>query len=458
VNNVSEMTNQDYMGRMGTRRVIQYFVENSGNEISIRPNTPLNLKNRMGFTEYPISLEVKIRNKSISKLDIASFGFNIKESTLIHQFIPTILCDDSNTMVIHNFGWPSEDGKINSTLSYWRQKTIDASDKDLVFPMLETKVLDRSIYIPEILNPGVHGGMDQVVSKLSYTYNGKQDSHFFEPTFCRNANDFFTKIYGDTTLPGEKSNYRVLFDVSKEIPPLQELLIRISFDFDKSSDLLAIPFLKINEDYVNGSALKIKYETPRYPFEPKKTFVKDGNGDCGIQKVQFDIINAIGSLDSAYEETICKPLIQSNAKVSVYNKDDTFLPIFKQNNFDGTKMAVLSARINGSTIEGIFEIRSTSTDEIIFYSPWSFSDYEKGSVKLSACFGKNWNWVSWLICNKNTSKLYSLFPGRNPTVFVPTSKDPDDGIDISDNARVFLGSIRENEIKQIGRFFTEFHG
>jgi len=440
------------LGNGGLHSTIQYTMEDRGESISIFPNTPLRSKNRMGIIDFPISLEIKITNTSSEDIDIDRFGLYVKNSDIIKDFLPTIICDpyhpsvqqpNKYALIFHNLGWDDSDLTKNVKISSWVVGSNIINGKNIDFNSITSTAYQGDDFVNQELNPGPHGGMDPVTCRIDLSPDNQIPPSFFEVDMSRKPSDFFTKIRGDTTLPAGRANIRSTFNFGKKVKSNQVAYANISFDFDKSANALLSPSVEINKKTYYGKDIKVIYETPRYYYNPISTFTTNGNGDADTLNIQSEII-ASEQKDAISNNIICKPLIQSSSKASVLERPPGFKLVHEELSADGTKKAIIHMARTENRAEGFFQIVSSDERNVLFSVPFSFGNTTSEEVGLSFAISKNWNWASWLLQHGLEKRLYIAFPGRNQTVFTLSS------LNSNDNDSPAHKEKSENDINQIG--------
>jgi hypothetical protein len=429
------------------KNTIQYMINDEDGFLKIQPNSPLEYKNRMGFLEYPVMLEFEISNTSKNNVYVDNFGFFVADSKLINNFIPTIL-SSGDSLVFHNFGWPDKEESISGNVISFIPDTLRIREKNISFPSHDSLILDINLFIPPGLRPGGAGGMDTVRTKFEWKYNEKNNIAFYTPDVNATCDEFFTKFNSDVSLISNRSNYRVLFNANKSIPPNEHARFIVSFDCNQSANIKLIPFLKTNISSFKCNDISLLYETPRYPFSPSSTPSRSGNGDIPLEQYQDEISSLISKNPASFNLSSAKPLVQSKAKVSVFDLTKQSQIFYSTTTPDGSKIARISGEYSGDTIEGKFEICSAEKNEVIFRVPWSFSKLSNNEINLAVVFDSNWNWFTWCIKESEQTKLYTVFPGRNPVVFSPTSDRAVDNVDIPRFSQ--FGNSTESDICNIG--------
>lgn len=458
----------------GLFSTMQFVVVQTEKGLLIRPNSPLAKKNRMGLCEYPIALEFRITNRGASAVRVDNLGFDVKQSVVKDEMLPGLLFDqgdprdnDDDSIVLHNFGWSAWEPAAWAKLMLW-DKTQNATEyKDLQLGTNQSirvslKDLKFGPYISETLS--VHPGYADRIMSLEV---GKQRA-WFDPNFCRNAADFYTRIDGDARLPAGRADFRLLFDAGKEIKAGKSLVLSVTFDFDRSVNAVLEPLLCIDNATFSGPAFACEYECLNHYYKPPNaTFAIDGNGGVGVEYVQ-DAVLGISRDDgqisaqkqqelvsSLVGQTVLKPRMQSAVNMLVDGGVSGHCLLFQDRDISNSDRSLsITGCLRGTTISGNAILSTASDGRRIFQVPWSFDNVppDAESVRISVTRGFADQWCAWLVRLGTRTRIYLAFPGKNATIFAPHSLDEVRPVDpCAALRRITVGEESEDNISKIGR-------
>jgi hypothetical protein len=471
---IGDGTFTHWLVNTGLFSTIQYYVRKSEKGLKIESTAPLKFKNRMAICEYPIALEIKVTNNSKNPINLEQFGFFVEKSSPKTDTLPGLIFEEGenneqNKIILHNFGWGMWNPDTEAKLTLW-DTSMPLTDSALIkidsTESISKKVTD--LFKNADLLRQLNNHPDYATRKISLALPiaDRSEQFIFEPNFSRKASDFYTKIKADAKLPSDRSNYRFMCEAKKQIEPGESFKFNTTFDFDKSVNCSLKPLVKINGSFNEGSNVQVEYDTYNYHYEPQQTFSIDGNGDASIALVQRGILglgggdekienkNLITTGQASLAENNTRALIQSSSSVMVPDNSDNEVTIYENILPDGRNKLVISAERQEASLLGHITIISKNRNQVVFRAPWSFDDVKAsgGAFNLSVVAATNNQWVSWFIKDDNKGRLYCVFPGKNSTVYAPSSPNmPLQEKLGGDYKRVVnISSETENDIEALG--------
>lgn len=441
-----ERTYVSWLANQGLFSNLQFMVVETEQGLQIKPNSLLAKKNRMGLCEYPIALEFKITNRGAKPVRLDSLGFDVKRSTVKTGFLPGLLfdegdlgTDDDNSVVVHNFGWSAWKQGSRAKLGLWDKSQNLAEYKELQLEAdKSTRVRVNDLNFSPVLLETLFTHPDYANRVMSLEIEGSRA--WFEPNFSRRSADFYTRIDGDALLPSGKNDYRCLFDARREMPPNESAILNVTFSFDKSVDAALLPLVNVDGETYLGAELKCDYECLNHYAAPNSTFAVDGNDNAPIGSVQTLITGeSVNTSSDGREErtktfpmlasasavqSVLKPRIQSVANVAVDERNNQEVTLFEsKSSKDSDNVFRISGCLRGTTIEGHASLLGEADGKTIFRVPWSFEDVptDEETLSISVVLGSTDQWCAWFVRVGSRGRIYTIFPGRNATVFAPVA-------------------------------------
>ena len=460
----------------GLFSTIQYYVRKGEKGLKIEPTVPLKFKNRMAICEYPIALEIKVTNNSKNSINLEQFGFFVEKSSPKTDTLPGLIFEEGenneeNKIILHNFGWGMWNLDTEAKLTLW-DTSMPLSDSALIKinsnSLISKNVAELFKNADLLRQLRTHPDYASRKISLALPVLGQNEKIIFEPNFSRKASDFYTKIKADAKLPSDRSNYRFMCEAKKQIEPGESFKFNTTFEFDKSVNCTLKPLVKINGSFNEGSNVQVEYDTYNYHYEPQQTFSIDGNGDASIALVQRVILglgggdekmenkNLIATGQDSLAENNTRALIQSSSSAMVPDNAENEVIIYENILPDGRNKLVISAESDEASLLGHITIISKNRNQVVFRAPWSFDDVKVagGALNLSVVAAANNQWVSWFIKDDNKGRLYCVFPGKNSTVYAPSSPNmplqEKLGGDYDYKRVVNISSETENDIEALG--------
>lgn len=472
---VGDGTFTHWLYNIGLFSTIQYYVKQVETGLKIESTTPIEFKNRMAICEYPIALEIQVTNNSQQPINLEQFGFYVQSSLSDNTILPGLIFEEGespeqNTIILHNFGWGTWDSGTEAKLTLW-DTNMPEGDTAVIKIASDGSVSKKPVdlfknkYLLHALNSDPNFASRKI--SLSLPLSGQS---IFEPNFIRKASDFYTKIEADAKLPSDRSNYRFMYEAIKQVEPGESYKFNITFQFDKSTRCFLKPLVKIDGSINEGHDIHVDYDTLNYYYNPQKTFSIDGNGDASIAVVQMGILG-IGfdqdektrnvSLEksgkNSLKENNTRSLIQSSSNVMIPDHNNDEILIYENILPGGRNSLVISAERKGNALCGHISIVSKNRNQVVFRAPWSFDDLKVagGNFDLSVVAASNNQWVSWFIKDDNKGRLYCVFPGKNSTVYAPSSPSMPVQEKLGGEYKriVKIGSESENDIESLGSDF-----
>ena len=473
---IGDGTFTHWLVNTGLFSTIQYYVRKVEKGLKIEPTVPLKFKNRMAICEYPIALEIKVTNNSKNSINLEQFGFFVEKSSPKTDTLPGLIFEEGenneqNKIILHNFGWGMWNLDTEAKLTLW-DTSMPLSDSILIkinsSSLISKNVAELFKNADLLRQLRTHPDYASRKISLALPVLGQNEKIIFEPNFSRKASDFYTKIKADAKLPSDRSNYRFMCEAKKQIEPGESFKFNTTFEFDKSVNCTLRPLVKINGSFNEGSNVQVEYDTYNYHYEPQQTFSIDGNGDASIALVQRGILG-LGGGDEKIEnksliitgqdslaENNTRALIQSSSSAMVPDNAENEVIIYENILPDGRNKLVISAESDEASLLGHITIISKNRNQVVFRAPWSFDDVKVagGALNLSVVTAANNQWISWFIKDDNKGRLYCVFPGKNSTVYAPSSPNmplqEKLGGEFKRKRIVTISSEKENDIEALG--------
>jgi uncharacterized caspase-like protein len=472
---VGDGTFTNWLHNIGLFSTIQYYVNNTDKGLKIESTTPIEFKNRMAICEYPIALEIQVTNNSKEPINLEQFGFYVQSTSFKDTILPGLIFEEGekpedSKIILHNFGWGSWDTAAEAKLTLWDTSMPVSDTAGIKIANNESAdknaaELFKNKYLLGLLNS--HPDYAPRKISLDFPMSDRREKFIFEPNFSRKASDFYTKIAGEAKLPSDRSNYRFMYEAKKQIEPGESYKFNLTFEFEKSTTCTLKPLVKINGSINEGHDIQVDYDTYNYYYNPQKTFSIDGNGDASISSVQMrilgigfdqdekdrnDSLNKFGKDSLAENNT--RPLLQSSSNVMVPDNSDGEIVIYENILPGGRNDLVISAERQGNALFGHISIVSKNRNQVVFRAPWSFDDViaAGGGFELSVVAAANNQWVSWFLKDDNKGRLYCIFPGKNSTVYAPSSPSMPVQEKLGGEYKriIKIGSESENDIESLG--------
>jgi len=433
----------------------------SSNENLITVGLPLEAEKRnlLSITEYPISLEFRIQNKTSKDEVLKSVRLDVVDCVPLKKIIPILIPEAGRTLVLHNFGWAQMThasfdltlcgeifssresnkfgvAKINHNEGDSREWSLDA-----LF------ALTKRSYDPT-------SSVSDAGWLMSRTKAQSSEAGSFEMTQALWLNVAptalaegytHTRLKPDLVLPGGRSGYAINYAADLTVPAKGEVKFTINFALDKSSQLTIVPNFEFSNGQKNVAAkLFVEAEVAKPMADVVPTNVVDAeasdvipywsnlfsglgadwNGNNSKSNPHIDTSSlfleqyrpderakANASLlrfFSGRKSVVrLRPSTQTDLTASLFLNSS--VPSAADLLLDGWN-ASFSVSANSTGKDWVLELRSAESNTPAAEIPWSFPErVDKLDIQLTGSSAGRW--VSWVASDGDTTRLYLAFPG-----------------------------------------------